>query len=84
MHLSDKNRLAVLRNIRKVRQVWGRLGKLLRREGADPFVLEIFYLAVVQAVLIFWAETWVLMAAMPKTLESVHVGFLSQVVGKKT
>ena len=30
---SDNDCLVVLRNIRKSRQVWGRLGKLLQREG---------------------------------------------------
>ena len=39
------------------RLVWGRLGELLRREGADPKVAEIFYRAVIQAVLLFGAET---------------------------
>ena len=33
---SDENRPSVLQNIRKARQVWGRLGELLRREGAEP------------------------------------------------
>ena len=44
---SDNDWPAVLHNIRKARQVWRRLGKLLRREGADPEVLSKFYHAVV-------------------------------------
>ena len=47
----------VLRNIRKARQVWGRLGKLLFREGGEPEVSEKFYRAVLQAVILFGAET---------------------------
>lgn len=35
-----ENWLEVLWNIRKARQVWGRLGKLLRREEADPSIIE--------------------------------------------
>ena len=54
---SDNDWPAVLRNIRKARQVWGRLVKLLRKEGAEPTVLAKFYHAVVQAVLLFGAET---------------------------
>ena len=38
-----------------------------------------FYWVVVQAVLLFGAETWVLLAAMSRKLEGVHVGFLIQV-----
>ena len=30
--------LEVLRNIRKSRQVWGRLQKILRREGEETFI----------------------------------------------
>ena len=52
---SDNDCLVVLRNIRKSRQVWGRLGKLLQREGAEPSVLEKFYHTVVQVVLLFGA-----------------------------
>ena len=57
---------------------------MLRREGADPFVLGIFYNEVVQAMLIFGAETWVLTAEISQKLKGVHVGFLRQVTRKKT
>ena len=42
-----------------------------------------FYRAVVQAVLLFGSETWVLLASMLNKLEGVHVGFLQQVMGTK-
>ena len=38
----------------------GRLGELLRREGADPKVLEMFYRAVIHAILLFGDETCLL------------------------
>ena len=62
----DDNWTTVLRNIRKARHVWGCLGKFLLIEGAYPFILEKFYHAMVQAVLLFGAETWVLFATMSK------------------
>ena len=80
----DDNFPAVLKNIRKARKVWGRLGKLLRCEGADIIVSEKFYRAVVQAVLLVGAETWFMTVAMSQKLKGVHVGFLRQVTGKKT
>ena len=64
IHQTEDDCPAVLRNIQRVRQVWGRLGKFLRREGADPIISEKFYRVVVQAVLLFGSETWVLSAAM--------------------
>ena len=40
------------------------------------------YRAVVQAVLLIRAETWVLSMAMEKRLSGVHTGFLQQVTRK--
>ena len=57
---SDNNWPEFLRNIRKARKMWGRLDKLLQREGVKPEVSEKFYHVVVQAVLFFGAETLVL------------------------
>ena len=76
-----ENWLEVLRNIRKESQVWGRLGKLLQREGAEPFVSELFW-SIVQAVLLFRAETTVFSMEMGKTVEGLHVGFLQKVTIK--
>ena len=42
-----------------------------------------FYRAVVQAVLLFGAETWVLYEAMSRNLEGAHVGFLRQITGQR-
>ena len=56
---------------------------MLRREGADPIIPDNLYRAVVQAVLLFGAETWVMLAAMINKLEGVHVGFLRKVTGVK-
>ena len=52
---------------------------MLRREGAEPYVSANFYRAVIHAVLLFGADTWVLSAPMVQRLEGVHVGFLRQV-----
>ena len=64
LYQSDNDWLVVRRNIRKENQVWSRLGVILRWEGSDPITSAEFYRAVVQAVLLFGAETWVLSAAM--------------------
>ena len=41
------------------------------------------YHTVLQAVLLFGVETWVLLAPMTYRLEGVHVGFLQQVTKSK-
>ena len=51
LYQTDDNCLAVRRNIMRARSVWGILGTLLQREVAEPKASEIFYRAVVQAIL---------------------------------
>ena len=63
-------------------RVWSRLGKMLRREGAEPLVSTIFYRVVVQVVLLFGEETWVLSEAMSHKLEGMHMSFLRQITGQ--
>ena len=59
-----------------MRRVWGILVKILRREGSDPKVSEMFYRAMTQAVLIFGLGTWLILAAMSRTVEWTHTWFL--------
>ena len=40
-----------------------------------------FYREVVQAVILFGLESWVLSAAMEKMVEGEHTGFLRQITG---
>ena len=50
----------------RARPFWGRLGTLLRRGGADPRVVAMFYRSVVQLVLLYRLETWVLLEAIKR------------------
>ena len=83
LYWSEDNWLEVLRNVGKVRRVWNRLRKMPLREGAETRVSAMFYRAVVQTVLLFGAETWVLSEATLRNLEGLHIGFLRQITGKK-
>ena len=74
---------SVHRNMGKSRAVWRQLGKLLRQEGADNWVLTLFYRAVIQTILLFGAESWALSDAMMRIVESAHVQlFLHQITRK--
>ena len=53
---------------------------MIGREGADPKVSRVFYIAVTQTVLLFGSKTWVLTARMEKALDS----FQSRVARKIT
>ena len=63
---SDDKWPALRQNVGKAHIVWSRLGKLLRREGVDSQMSAMFYRAVLQAVLIFGEETWVLLTEMSR------------------
>ena len=54
---TDDDWPAVARNIQRARATWGRLARILGREGADPKVSRNFYIAVTQQVLLFGAES---------------------------
>ena len=70
---------AVLRNTRKAGQVGWRLEKMLWREGAEPALSDTFFRAVIHALLLFGADTWVLLVPTAQKLEVVHLGFLIHV-----
>ena len=67
---TDDDWPAVARNLRQATVTWGRLARILGREGADPKVSHIFYIAATQQVLLFGAETWVLTVKMEAALDS--------------
>ena len=55
----------------------------LRREGAETKVSEIFYRLVVQAILLYRFERWVLLDSMAKRVEGTHTEFLRLITGKR-
>ena len=80
---SDDDWPLILHNIRKARQVWGRIGEILWRERAETTVSTNVYRSVVQTVLLIVAETWVLTETMSQRIEGAHVSFLRQVTLKQ-
>ena len=67
---TDDDWPAVAGNIRKARVRWGRLARVLGREGADPKVSRSVYTAVTQQVLLFGAEVWVLTGKIESALDA--------------
>ena len=71
-------------NIRKARVSWGRLARVLGREGADPKVSRSFYNAVTHQVLLFGAETWVLTKTMESALDAFQGRVARHLTGRQT
>ena len=61
---------AVAGNLAKARKSWGRLQGILSREGATKRVSGNFFKAVVQQVLLFVAEKWVVYLMMEMELSA--------------
>jgi len=56
---TDDNWPAIYKNLSNARKHWGVVSRVWTREGADPRVMAMFYKAVVQSVLLYGCETWV-------------------------
>ena len=67
----------------KTRKSWGRLQGILRREGATPRISGNFFKAVVQQVLLFGAETWVVTPKMEWALRRFLYGAVMQLTGRQ-
>ena len=68
--MGDGDCQEVAGNLRKDRESWMRMTRILSREGAEPKVSGLFFKAVVQAVLLFGAKTWVLTPRVEWALSS--------------
>ena len=82
MKNTDNDWPAVAGNIRKARESWGRLARILGREGAEPKVSRSFYTAVTQQVLLFGAESWVLTKKMESTLDAFQGRVAQRLTGR--
>ena len=69
----DDDIQAVRSQLCKARGTWARIGQVLRRENAPPRVSAKFYKAIVQSVLLYGSETWVLSPAVLARLEGFHI-----------
>ena len=73
----------IRQNIKQESMIWERLGKLLRREGGDPIVVEMLYREFSQAVLLFDLGTRLILAVMERKVEGTHTVFLGHNTGKR-
>ena len=74
---------AVAGNLVKARKSWGRLQGILSREGAKKRVSGNFFKAVVQQVLLFGAETWVVSPIMERALSAFIHGAAIRLIGRQ-
>ena len=80
---TDDDWPAVAGNIQKARVSWGRLARVLGREGADSKVSRSFYTAVTQQVLLFGAETWLPTRKMESALDAFQGRVARRLTGRQ-
>jgi hypothetical protein len=68
----DSDWFVVIRNIQKAHTRWGMISRLLSRQGASPRIMSVFYKTIVQSVLLYGSETWVLTSRLRNLLSSFH------------
>jgi hypothetical protein len=79
---NDNDTQAMRGNLKKARKSWGRVSRILRAENASPQDCGVFYIAIVQAVLLFGSETWKLSPLSLKSLEGFHIRAARCMAGK--
>ena len=84
MTAGDDEWPAVAGNLVKARKSWGGMQGILRREGATTQISENFFKAVVQQVLLFGAETWVVTPNMERALSTFIHGASRRLTGRQT
>ena len=79
---NDDDRHALERQLARARARWSRIAPVLRSEGVRPKAMGYFYKAVVQAILLYGSETWVVSDSLMKRLRSYHSRVARYLTGK--
>jgi hypothetical protein len=73
MAQDDDDIQAIRAQLRKARATWAHVGQVLWSENASPFIAVRFYQAIVQAILLYGSETWVISRTALTRLEGFHI-----------
>ena len=79
---SDNDCVAVVRNLDRVKTVWRKMSHILSKDRATPWASRLFLKAVIQVVLLFEAETWVVAPHTGKALGEFQTQVTRQLAGK--
>jgi hypothetical protein len=78
----DNNWEVAYWNLKKAKQRWATISRVLARESASPRVSALFYKAVIQTVLLYGSETWVISGKILQLLTSFHHGIARRLTGR--
>ena len=69
----DTDGATILGSITRARGKWSRSGRLLTRVGANPMAMGLLYNIIVQTVLLYGSESWVISKDQMRQLWSFHL-----------
>jgi len=73
LHQADLDDATVAHNLRKAKTCWSHIYRILRSDGCSPHVMAYFYKTIVQSILLYGSETWVLSQRLRRRLDSFHL-----------
>lgn len=79
---NDDDWAAMTWNLGKARQRWSMTSRVLSREGASPRISAMFYKAIIQTVLLYGSETWVISGDIMNALRSFHHSVARRLTGR--
>ena len=78
----DDDTKCIERQLAKARSRWWRMARILKYEGANAKTMAKFYMATIQAILLYGSESWVLTKGHLRQLNSFHLRSVRYMTGK--
>ena len=79
---NDCDSVCINENLKKARQRWNCVAKILKDEGANPKCMAQFYLTIVQSVLLYGADSWCITKSDMNKLNSFHLRAVRYLSGR--
>ena len=78
----DNDSVCIQENLKNARKRWNCVAKILKTEGANAKCMAKFYITIVQAVLLYGADSWVVTQRYLSKLRSFHNRAIRYITGK--
>ena len=78
----DDDTKCIERQLSKAKARWWRMARILKHEGANAKIMAKFYMATIQAILLYGAESWAITRGNLRKLNSFHLRSVRYMTGK--
>ena len=79
---NDDDSICIKENLKIARNRWNSIAKILKDEGSNAKTMAKFYITIVQAVLLYGADSWVISKRDMTRLNSFHKRVVRYLTGK--